>query len=50
MRTLFIVCLLGLTVSSCKYKADSLPEEILEEVIKANLGVSLDLTPGSPEN
>lgn len=51
MKTLFI--LLAMSLSSCVafkgFKQDALIEEIAEDVIKAETGLDLDLTPNSKE-
>ena len=52
----FISLLLVLVITSCSalnaklgLKDDNLGEEVIEDVIKAETGLSLDLTPNSPE-
>jgi len=51
MKYLFI--LLTMSLSSCvmfkSFKQDALIEEIAEDVIKANTGLDIDLSPASKE-
>ena len=51
MKALFIM--LAMSLSSCVafkgFKQDALIEEVAEDVIKAETGLDVDLTPGSKE-
>ena len=49
IKIIFFMFFLSSCVAVKEYKQDALLEEVAEEVIKANTGLDLDLSPASKE-